>query len=238
MRSAAGIACLVAALVLATAAHAKWAGGMILLPCKGVTVDGATSPGGTLVAGQEVTTGAHEARLYVRGAAGRALVVLAPHASVTLGGGPTDGVQVHLLSGAVRVVMKSSGKTPVVTVRHVGSPVELPEAGGVVVVEGEGGAAVHDLGSDEALSLFPQGAPAAAAALPAPATGLPLIGGGSGAQGGEEGQEMGGDTEVEGESQCLDSSGSGPEGADPTTDGTDPTEIDRTHTRVRIIVTW
>jgi hypothetical protein len=133
--------------------------------------------------------------------------------------------------------MKSSGKTPVVTVRHVGKPVDLPEAGGVVAAD-EDGARVHALGSAEALSLFSQGAPAAAAALPAPATGLPLIGGDANAEGGEEGQEMSGGAEVEGESQCLDSSGSGPEGADPTTDGTDPTEIDRTHTRVRIIVTW
>jgi hypothetical protein len=97
---------------------------------------------------------------------------------------------------------------------------------------------VHALGSDTALELFPQGAGAAASSLAIPSTGLPVVGTTSKTGEGDEGQEMEGGAEVEGESQCLDSTSAGPEGADPTTDGTDPTEIDRTHTRVRIIVTW
>ena len=238
MRAAAGIASLAAVLLLTPVADAKWAGGTILLPCKGVTVDGVPVAGGALEPGQEVATGDHEARVFVRGAAGRALVVLGPHASAGLSGSPTDGVKVALESGALRVVMSSSGKSPVVRVLHAGKGVKLQDPGGVVSLAGKGGAVVHALGSDEALELFPPGVPAAAAALPAPVTGLPLVGVDAGTDGGDGGQEMGGGAEVEGESQCLDSTSSGPEGADPTTDGTDPTEIDRTHTRVRIVVTW
>jgi len=238
MRGVPGIACLAAVLVCTPAAHAKWAGGMILLPCKSASVDGTPLSGGTLHAGQEVSTGDVEARVFMRGAAGRALVVLGPRTTLTLAGSPTDGVEITLESGAVRVVMKSSGKGPAVKVLHGGEQVELADPGGVVSVSEKGGASVNALGSDEARALFPQGAPAAAAALPPPAAGLPLVGVTAGADGGDDGQEIGGGAEVEGESQCLDSTSSGPEGADPTTDGTDPTEIDRTHTRVRIMITW
>ncbi|MBW2262449.1 MAG: hypothetical protein JRG91_10790 [Deltaproteobacteria bacterium] len=238
MRDAVFGACLAVALVCAPAAQARWAGGMILLPCKGASVDGAPASGGVLAAGQTVASGDHEARVFMRGAAGRALVVLAPRTSMTLAGSPTDGVDLALESGAVRVVMKSSGKSPVVSVLHGAERLELGEAGGVAEVTQKGGALVHALGSAEALGLFAQGASAAASSLPMPPSGLPLVSAGAKTGGGDGGQEIGGGAEVEGESQCLDSTSTGPEGADPTTDGTDPTEIDRTHTRVRIIVTW
>lgn len=225
-------------LAVPLASQAKWAGGIILLPGKQVSVDGQSATQGTLKGGSSIKTHQHEARVYVRGASGQALAVLAAQTTVSIAGSASEGFEMTLESGAVRVVRKPSPGARPLEVVFKGKTVDLDDAGGIVLVQEGGSVTVLALDSAESSKLFPQGAPAAARGLGLPATGLPLVEGQEEEEGAGGTQSVGDATEIEGESKCLDSSSTGPEATDPTTDGTDGTEIDRTRTRARILVSW
>jgi hypothetical protein len=229
------LALVLAVLSIAPAqAHAKWSGGIILLPAVDVAVDGQPLAGGVLDGDESVETGEREARIYVRGPRGQALVVLAPGTSVALSGSLAKGFVLDIARGAVRLVIRPAGNGRPVSVEGV----EIEPPGGVVLAgTGDGEVQLLTLDDPQALELFPPDAPAAAASLGMPATGLPLVGQVSGEGSGGEGAGFAGGAEVEGESMCIDSA-TGPEGSDPTTDGVDPTEIDRTKTRVILRVRW
>ncbi len=220
------------------AADAKWAGGIILLPSQDARVDGTPLAFGPLLGDEKIDSGKSQARIFVLGPAGQALLVMAPATSVTLSGSLSAGLTVDLTAGAVRLVAKDSQGTSPVSLRVSGKALDVAAPGAVVVVDATAGTTVLALGSPDALALFPQDAPSQAKGLGMPATGLPLVGAVKGAD--EQGgiSLSGGDAQVEGESMCIDAAGTGPEGTDPNTDGTDPTQIDRTKTRVHVKVQW
>jgi hypothetical protein len=219
-------------------ADAKWAGGIILLPSLDASVDGEYLASGPLVGDEVVQTGDGEARIYVRGPAGQALVVMAPATMITLSGSLAAGFTLDLEAGAIRLVIKGSEDSLPVIVRASGKTVDMVAPGGVVVVDGATGTSVLALGSAEALALFPQDAASQAKGLGMPPTGLPLVGAVQGSVNGDGASLSGGSAEVEGESKCIDAASAGPEGTNPSTDGTDPTQIDRTRTRVHVKVQW